>query len=166
MTRIIRLALLSGALATLSAPLTAHADPAPIPGNVSLGVGLGDPTALDLKIWTHQGSGFDIGVGLHRFSERLGLYLEYELGLVDFWMGDSVMGVFYIGIGGALALRNDSDDTSVALVIPIGANFRFRAPVEIFLEGRPGFVIVNQKGYGFGGSLFGLGGQLGVRYVF
>jgi|GEM_PF-2292541 len=127
--------------------------------NASLGVGFGDPTALDLKLWTGEGSGFDIGVGFRRFSQRVGLYVEYELGLASFWLGDSAKGVFYIGLGGAVSFRHEKDDTSFALIIPIGLNIRFDAPVEIFLEARPGIEILDHDG-------FGIGGQLGVRFVF
>jgi hypothetical protein len=158
-----RLTLLSVAVATILMPLAAQADPntrEPYPKSVaSLGVAFGDPTAVDLKIWTGEGSGIDFGIGFNRFSERLGLYAEYELGLVDFWIGDSVRGIFYIGVGGAVALRYRNDDTSVALIIPIGLNFRFRAPVEVFVEGRPGLALLDKSG-------FGIGGQVGVRYVF
>lgn len=126
---------------------------------VSLGVGFGDPTAIDLKLWTTNHSGLDLGVGFNRFSERLGVYAEYELGLIDFWVEDSVEGVFYIGVGGAVALQHESKDTSVALIVPIGLNFRFRIPLEIFLEARPGVALLDSSG-------FGIGGQLGVRYVF
>jgi len=129
------------------------------PSVASLGVAFGDPTALDLKLWTGEGSGFNFGIGLHRFSERLGVYGEYEFGLASFWMGNSVRGIFYLGVGGALAFRHRHDETSLALIIPIGLNFRFRAPLEIFVEARPGVALLDDSG-------FGIGGQLGVRFVF
>jgi len=155
-----RMALLCLTFATIATPLTSLAAPEPYRhSNASLGVAFGDPTAVDLKIWTGEGSGFDFGVGFTRFSERLGLYAEYELGLVDFWIGNSVKGIFYIGVGGAVSLRHNNDDLSVALIVPIGLNFRFRAPVEIFVEARPGIAMLDSSG-------FGIGGQLGVRYVF
>jgi len=156
-----RLSLITLTLLTVLAPVAAQAaPPEPYPASVaSLGVAFGDPTAVDLKLWTGQGSGFDFGIGFNRFSERLGIYAEYELGLVDFWIGNSVRGIFYIGVGGAVALRYHNDDTSVALVIPIGLNFRFRAPVEVFVEARPGIALLDKSG-------FGIGGQVGVRYVF
>ncbi|MFO0749706.1 MAG: hypothetical protein U1F43_29160 [Myxococcota bacterium] len=158
MMRNIFVTLVSLAVIPLAAP-SASADHHVNPSNVSLGVGFGDPTAVDLKIWTGEGSGFDMGVGLQRWSERLGVYAEYELGLIDFWIGDDVHGLFYIGLGGAVAFRHHNDDTSLALVIPIGLNFRFHAPVELFLEARPGVELLDRTG-------FGIGGQLGVRYVF
>ncbi len=146
----------------------AHAGHEPFrPAVVALGVGLGDPTALDLKLWVTPSSGFDFGVGFSRWSDRLGVYGEFEFGLVDFWIGNDVMGVFYIGVGGALGLNGNAvgfkdhhhDGVSLALVIPIGLNFRFRAPLEIFVEARPGFEILDPGG-------FGVGGQVGIRYIF
>lgn len=155
-----RLALSCLSLIALIIPVTSLAAPDPHPKSAaSLGVAFGDPTAIDLKLWTGDGSGFDFGVGFTRFSERLGLYAEYELGLIDFWIGRSVRGVFYVGVGGAVSLQHKDDDLSVALIIPIGLNFRFRAPVEIFVEARPGLALLDKSG-------FGIGGQLGVRYVF
>lgn len=127
---------------------------------VSLGLALGDPSAFDLKLWTGEGSGFDFGIGFRRFTKRVGFYAEYELGLADFWIGHSVWSVFYIGIGGAVSLQDHDDDLSVALIIPIGINFRFSVPFEIFLEARPGVDLVGN------GDRFGIGGQLGIRLIF
>jgi len=143
---------------------TANADPYDgDPGfrhsTVSLGIAVGDPAALDLKIWTAAGSGFDFGIGFRSFSERVGFYGEYELGLAHFRMGHSVWGVFYIGLGGAVSLKANNETLSAALIVPIGLNFRFRAPLEIFLEARPGIELLQKTG-------FGIGGQLGIRFVF
>lgn len=148
-------------------PLTAgsaHADPYDGDPNfrsstVSLGIAVGDPSALDLKIWTGAGSGFDFGVGFRSFSDRIGFYGEYELGLALFRIGESVWSVFYLGLGGAISLKDNNDDLSAALIIPVGFNFRFRAPLEIFIEARPGFELLRKTG-------FGIGGQAGVRFVF
>lgn len=147
--------------AILAAPISvAHADHAPLrPAIVALGVAGGDPSAIDLKFWINHHSGFDFGLGFSRWSSRVGVYGEFELGLADFWIGDDASGVFYIGVGGAIALRYHRDDLAVALVIPIGINFRFRAPIEVFLELRPGFELLDTDG-------FGLGAQVGIRYVF
>ncbi len=128
--------------------------------SASLGVAVGDPSAIDLKIWTGEGSGFDIGVGFRRFSERVGMYLEYEFGLASFWIGDSAKGIFYIGLGGAVSLHHHNDDLGLSLIIPIGLNIRFSAPVELFLEARPGIEVLDDN------DRFGIGGQLGVRFVF
>lgn len=145
---------------TLGVSGLAQAAPRPHEASsLSLGLAVGDPTAIDLKIWTGGNSGFDLGFGFNRFSERLGFYLEYEFGLADFWLGDDVKSIFYLGVGGAASLRHENDDTSLALIIPIGLNFRFRAPVEIFVEARPGLALLDKSG-------FGIGGQVGVRYVF
>ncbi len=128
------------------------------PGIVSLGIGLGDPTALDLKIWTTNSSGIDLGIGLERFDDVLGLYGEYEFGLADFRLGQSGgRGVVYIGLGGAVAFT--AEHTTVALIIPIGVDFRFRPPVDLYVEARPGVGLVHRPA-------FGIGGQVGVRFRF
>lgn len=128
-----------------------------VDGTVSLGLGLGDPTALDVKFWTGNGSGFDFGLGLEHFDDVFGIYGEYELGLAAFRLGDSGgRGVFYVGLGGAVAFK-DNDETSVALIIPIGLDFRLASPVDIFIEARPGAGLVHRPA-------FGIGGQLGIRF--
>lgn len=159
-------ALIVPAVLSVSVPV-AHAGHEPFrPAVVALGLGLGDPTALDLKLWVTPSSGFDFGFGVSRWSDRLGVYGEFEFGLVDFWIGNDVMGVFYLGVGGAVGLNGNAvafedrhDGVSLALVIPIGVNFRFRVPLEVFVEARPGFEILDPGG-------FGVGGQVGIRYVF
>ncbi|MCC6624092.1 MAG: hypothetical protein IT385_22745 [Deltaproteobacteria bacterium] len=156
MTKRLTLALSFALLAPLVAPTAASAHPPNVDGSASLGLGFGDPTALDLKLWTSRDSGFDFGVGLERFDDVLGLYGEYEVGLAAFALGDSGgRGAFYIGLGGAVAF-DDGDKTSAALVIPIGLDLRFRAPIDLFVEARPGIGLVDRPA-------FGLGGQLGVR---
>ena len=141
-------------------PYEGHAHAGLRHATASLGVAVGDPSALDLKLWTGEGSGFDFGIGFRRFTQRIGFYGEYELGLADFWIGDDVWSVFYLGIGAAVSLHDAHDDLSVALIIPIGINFRFNVPFEIFLEARPGVDLVGN------GDRFGIGGQLGIRLIF
>lgn len=130
--------------------------------SVSLGLGLGDPSALDLKLWTTEDSGFNLGVGLENFDDVFGIYAEYEFGLVAFWIGDDARGTFYIGLGGAIAFydRPGDNDVQVAAIIPIGLNFRFRAPLEVFIEGRPGVALNDDT------NRFGIGGQIGLRFIF
>ncbi len=147
-----------GVLLVLLSPVIARAQPTYRTGEVSLGVGFGDPTALDIKFWNSSVSGLNIGVGLERFDDIFGVYAEYELGLVGFRLGNAgARGAFYVGIGGALAFERDH--TSVAVVIPIGFDFRFEPPIDLFIEARPGIGAVDRPA-------FGIGGQLGVRYRF
>lgn len=139
--------------------ISARAEPYYRPATASLGVGFGDPTALDLKLWNDGRSGFNIGLGLERFDDIFGLYAEYELGLAAFRMGHGgARGVFYVGLGGAIAFERD-DDTSIALVVPIGLDLRFEPPIDVFIEARPGVGLLDRPA-------FGIGGQLGVRYRF
>ncbi len=154
-----RLAALSLLLLTsFAADRAARADTPYQTGVVSLGLGLGDPSALDVKFWTGNGSGFNLGIGLERFDDVLGVYGEYELGLAAFRLGQGgARGVFYLGVGGAVALTDEH--TSVAVVVPIGLDFRFRPPVDLFIEARPGIGVLHRPA-------FGIGGQIGVRYRF
>jgi hypothetical protein len=126
-------------------------------GPVSLGVGLGDPAAVDLKLWTSRLSGLDLGVGVNDFDDVLGLYGEFEFGLIDFW-ARRTLGLFYVGLGGAAGFTHSGN--SLAAVVPVGLDFRFKAPLDLFIEGRPGVELIDEP------PRFGLGGQVGLRYVF
>jgi len=46
-----------------------------------------------------------------------------------------------------------------ATTTTIGLDSRFRAPIDLFIEARPGIGLVHR-------DAFGIGGQLGVRYRF
>lgn len=154
--RFVRVIVATLALMTFAAPAANARDVVYLDGDVSLGLGLGDPTALDVKFWTGNYSGFNFGLGLEQFDDIFGVYGEYELGLAAFALGNSgARGAFYIGVGGALAAH--SDHSSVAVVIPIGVDFRFRPPVDLFIEARPGVGLIHRPA-------FGIGGQLGVRF--
>lgn len=126
-------------------------------GPVSLGVGLGDPTAIDVKFWTANSHGLNLGVGVDDFDNRLGVYAEFEFGLVEF-MTRRALGVFYLGLGGALAVH--ANDVDLAAIVPIGLDFRFRIPLDLYVEARPG---IDFDGHD---PAFGAGAQLGLRYVF
>jgi hypothetical protein len=150
------------AAATLSlalvTPQLARADQPIEASTASLGIGLGDPAAVDLKLWTGRSSGFDFGIGVEQFADILGLYAEYEHGLVEFPLGRSgARGAFYLGAGGALAFTRN--ETRLAAVIPVGFDFRFRIPLDLFIEGRPGIGILHRP-------VFGIGAQIGLRYRF
>lgn len=126
-------------------------------GPVSLGLGFGDPAAVDAKFWTPNNHGLDIGIGIEDFDNVLGVYGEFEFGLVEF-MARRTLGVFYLGPGAALAFFEDG--LSLAAVVPIGVDFRFPVPLDLFIEARPGIQVVDDP------AEFGIGGQVGLRYVF
>jgi hypothetical protein len=128
-------------------------------GIVSVGIGLADPSALDIKFWTDYRHGFDMGIGLENFDDQLGIYGEFEFGIADFALGnDGGRGLFYLGPGLAVGFR-DNNRTSLAATIPIGLDFRFAPPVDLFIEARPGIGVSNHPA-------FGIGGQIGVRARF
>ncbi|MCA9515815.1 MAG: hypothetical protein KC635_12795 [Myxococcales bacterium] len=129
------------------------------PDGWSIGLGLGDPSGLDVKYWHNDVSGFDFGMGFARFDKVFSMYAEYELGLVDIRMGRGNHGVFYLGFGGEAALRDHAPKASFYGGTPIGFTMRFRAPWDLYAEFRPQVHFHEDPDFVFGG-------QVGARYVF
>lgn len=124
---------------------------------VSAGFAVGDITGFDMKLWFAPHHGFDLGIGADAFSDRLALYGEAELSLAEWGMGSNARGIFYFGPG-VEAVIHDPGDDYIALMAPIGFDFQFRAPLDIFVELRPGLALAD--------SDFVIGGQGGLRVVF
>lgn len=151
--------LLVGAALSSSASAQVETSTSMDDGVVSLGLGLGDPSAVDAKFWFTENGGLNIGLGLENLDDLFVVYGEYEFGIVDFEAGRA-HGVFYVGVGGAVAFLDGVDDLGLAAIVPIGLDFRFRRPVDVYLEGRPGIEVIEDA------ADFAIGAQAGVRYVF
>ena len=127
-------------------------------GAVSAGLAVGDVTAFDLKWWFTEHHGIDFGIGVSQFSERLAVYAEGELALAEWGMGSDARGLFYLGPG-IQGIVNSPGRDQVALTAPIGLDFQFRAPLDIFVEARPGIALTPNT------DLI-IGGQAGLRVIF
>jgi hypothetical protein len=110
-------------LTTLVFGIALAARATPARADFGLGLFLGDPTGLDLKIGLSNRSGLDIVLGFDTYRDGRGSYghLTYLVTpLVAH--GDSVLVPIRFGIGAALyGVRNDID-------------FAVRAPVELALR--------------------------------
>jgi hypothetical protein len=133
-----------------------------------IGIALGEPTAIDFKWRATRLIGLNVGVGAHHFSRNLAIYADLEFAPVHFKVGGGTDGVFYIGPGLQLGIadgdhyygwrKESGGGTYIGLMMPIGVEFSFSFPLEIFVELRPGIVLVESPG------AFDLGGQVGFRY--
>ena len=158
MNTIAKLCLVPAAALTLSAGAAAAHPYEPVHDvGVSAGVAVGDVTAFDMKWWFAPHHGIDFGIGSSQLSSDLALYAEAELALAEWGMGPSARGIFYVGPGIQAIQRPGRDQ--VALTFPIGFDFQFSAPVDLFIEVRPGFDMADNPDVI-------IGGQGGVRAVF
>ena len=64
---------------------------------------------------------------------------------------------WYAGVGGGLALY---DNTHIGVLGNLGIEYNFKIPLQISLDIRPGFYLLNEGSFGWGGTAFG------IRYRF
>jgi hypothetical protein len=157
---IISLVTLAFALAT---PRRAHAD-------VGLGVFIGDPTGLDLKLDLSRNTALDFVLGWHTWwwrderrwwGDRAGYAHAAYLVTLFAGQGRSIVVPLRLGIGGAI--YGDSDDLNVGVRVPFEVGIRFRrAPIELYGEIAPMLTFLDD---GFHGHL-DLQGGIGVRFYF
>jgi hypothetical protein len=105
--------------------------------SIAIGVFVGQPTGLDLKIGLKRRSALDIVLGASDYDDGRGRasygHLTY-LALLTVARGQSVNVPIRLGIGGALIGVTESDTTFAARVpLQIGLRFR-RTPLEIYGE--------------------------------
>jgi hypothetical protein len=103
--------------------------------SIGLGVFLGQPTGLDIKIGLQGRSALDIVLGATRFDEPRASYghLQY-LVLLGVARGSSINVPFRLGIGAAVYGITE-DATSLAARLPLQIALRFRrTPLEIYGE--------------------------------
>ncbi|NNE43848.1 MAG: hypothetical protein HKN12_06550 [Gemmatimonadetes bacterium] len=127
-----RAVMLAAALAVAASAPAAQADGDH--GPVGLGVILGEPTGVSLKIWLDGRNAF-AGAAAWSFADEAALhihgdYLWHFFNRVDIDPGRLPL---YIGVGGRIKTA-DKDDL-VGVRVPFGATYILDdAPVDIFLE--------------------------------
>ena len=112
--------------------LAAHATPAH--ADFAIGLFLGDPTGLDIKIGLDQRSGLDLVLGFDTYRDGRGSYghLTYLLTpLVAH--GTSVLVPVRLGIGAALYGTSNDVDFAVRAPLEIALRLR-RTPLEFYGE--------------------------------
>ncbi|HEX3762535.1 MAG TPA: hypothetical protein VHW23_27725 [Kofleriaceae bacterium] len=124
--------------------VTARATPAR--ADVGLGVFLGEPTGLDLKVGLGYRSGLDFVLGFTRLSSNANGYGHVTYLITPLIaQGDAVTVPIRFGIGGALF--GPGDDLSLAVRAPFEVGVRLRrSPLEFYGEIALAFVFINPPG--------------------
>src|SRR5258706_14247460 len=133
----------------------------PARADVGLGLFVGEPTGLDLKLGLAPRSGIDLLFGFDTIRDGRVLYghVTYLATLVV-GHGSSVLVPLRLGIGAALYGENRNNDVNFAVRAPLELGFRFRsAPVELYLEVSAILQLVH-------GTDLGLDGGVGFRIYF
>ncbi|HEY0482388.1 MAG TPA: hypothetical protein VGD37_32930 [Kofleriaceae bacterium] len=126
---------------------------APARADFGLGLFLGEPTGLDIKIGTGHRSGLDIVLGFNTFRDGRDGYghLTYLVTpLVA--QGDAVSVPLRVGIGAAVF--GTSNDLNVAVRAPFEIGLRLRrSPLEFYGEIALALVFVDPVGFDVQGGL-------------
>lgn len=105
-----------------------------------LGVGLivGEPTGLSLKVWQDNVHAIDLGLGwTAEHNEDFHLHADYLFH--DFLVFKPTTGrmPLYYGLGGSIS-RKSGDDTHLGIRVPFGISYLFAdSPLEVFGELAP-----------------------------
>jgi len=115
-------------LGLVAAPTAARAD-------IGIGLFVGQPTGLDIKVGLAARSALDIVLGLRTFDDDSGGYGHLTYLVTPFAArGRSVIVPFRLGIGVAL-FEGFGDDLAIAARAPFEVGFVFsRTPLELYLE--------------------------------
>ena len=109
----------------------------PAQADVGLGVFVGEPTGLDLKIGLSPRSGLDLVFGWDTYRDNRDHYAHVTyLATLLVGHGESVNVPLRLGIGGAIYDDGSFDrGTNLAVRVPLQLGLRFRsAPIELYGE--------------------------------
>jgi hypothetical protein len=142
--------ILLGCLAGLSYGQSNH--------NVGLGIMLGEPTGLTIKIWNRQTVAVDGGAAWSfvsgKFFQIHSDLLFHNFNLIRVETGRMAL---YYGVGARIKF---ADSTTVSLRIPVGVSYEFeKTPAELFLEIVPMLDLIPS-------TEVGMAGAIGFRYYF
>lgn len=126
-------------------------------GDFGMGVILGNPTALNVKLWTGEKTAIDASLGYH-FGKTNNLYLNTDL-FIHPWSFQKEQDLLQIYLGPGAGLGFISD-LSITLRTPIGvALFLHDLPLELFAEIVPTLQIIGKEGVHFWPD-----GYMGIRW--
>jgi hypothetical protein len=139
------------------------------PARADFGIGLflGEPTGLDLKLGLGNRSSLDLLFGWHELDYDNSHYVHVTYLLTPVVSeGRSVVVPLRIGIGLALADDAAFHSLHAAVRLPLELGLRFRSvPLEIY--GEVSFLVWFGRGYcGADTACFDLDGGLGIRFYF
>lgn len=129
---------------------------------IGLGLFLGEPSGLDIKVGLSARSSIDIVIGQSSFRDNRTDYLHLTYLLTPFVArGRSVLVPFRIGLGAA-AIGVVDDNAHMAVRMPLEIGFRFRrTPLEIYGEVALKGVFVEEDFI-----TFDVDGGIGIRFYF
>ena len=123
-----------------------------------LGIVVGEPTGISAKYWMSKSTAVD-GAVAWSFNHEGSFYLhadflKHHFEIIDVSEGQMPL---YYGFGGKVVL---ADDGILGAHVPLGIAYRFEtAPLDIFLEIRPGLNLLPA-------TRFDMSGGIGVRFYF
>lgn len=123
-------------------------------GNTELGVILGEPTGLSLKVWQSDRTAYDAAVAWSfGNNESVHIHADY---LRHNWLDvDDGSLAFYYGLGARALLSNNS---RMGARIPVGLQYILPSTrLSIFFEVAPTFDVIPE-------TSFGVNGGLGIRF--
>lgn len=137
----------------------------PAQADVGLGVFVGEPTGLDLKLGLSARSGLDLVFGWDTYRDNRDEYVHVTyLATLLVGHGSSVNVPLRLGIGGAIYDDGSFDrGTNLAVRVPLQLGLRFRtAPIEIYGEVALKLTFVRSHGDPYAD----LDGGIGLRFYF
>lgn len=145
-------------LVAMSLSSTARAE------SIGIGVFVGEPLGLDLKIDLSRRTALDFVFGATTIRDNRVSYGHITYLLTPFVArGRSVVVPFRLGVGAAVYGALD-DDTNLAARFPFEVGFRFRtAPIEIYLEIAIKLTLLDEND---NNEFFDLDGGVGLRIYF
>jgi hypothetical protein len=125
-----------------------------LPGNMELGIIMGDPTGLSGKYWTGSDTAFDFGLAWSLRGEG-SMHIHSDYLLHKDWNPDELQLRLYYGVGARLLL---TESPKMALRIPGGVQYLIQdTRFGLFFELAPLLNIIPD-------TSFEVNGGLGVRY--
>ena len=129
-------------------------------GDIGVGVMVGEPTGLSLKIWSGDQTAFDVAAGWSLGSQdRINVHADYLWHRYELDLDVRGALPYYFGVGGRVLLH-EGDDSRIGVRVPLGLNYitqdrRF----GFFIEVAPVIDLVPDTD-------FDLTGGLGARFYF
>ena len=124
------------------------------PGNTELGIILGEPTGISLKLWQTNTTAIDAAVAWS-FGSNESVHVHADYLIHSDLEADQGSFMFYYGLGARALL---ADDPKFGARIPLGLQYIIESTrLSLFFEVAPTFDLVPA-------TKFGVNGGIGVRY--
>lgn len=139
---------------------------APARADVGLGVFVGEPTGIDLKLGLSSRSGLDLLIGWDTYHDNHDHYGHLTYLITPFvGVGDAILVPLRLGIGGAIYDDGDFNrGTNVAVRLPAQIGLRFRrTPIEIYGEVALKITFIDEND---NNDTVDLDGGMGIRFYF